>query len=232
MLRHAVITGDLIGSSKAAPERLEAGMASIATTAAFLTMYTGDDTRFTRFRGDGWQIVLPPRYYLRAIALILAGLKTDTHALSTRFGIGFGIADSLGTTDLSDARGSAFVHSGRALDCLRRDQAAMLSAEIATGGRHGAKAERLRGAVEWSDAAMLPMFGFIARRWSHAQAQALGIALKDDSQTQATIAGKLGITRQALNLRLTGAGYVPILTAIRLTETCFRDLADAGEPDR
>ncbi len=137
--------------------------------------------------------------------------------------------DSLGTVDLSDAKGSAFVHSGHALDSLKRDQTAMLSAGMTTGGTHGAKAERWREAVAWSDAATLPLFTFIARRWSHAQAEAMGIALKNDSQTQATMAEQLGITRQALNLRLTGAGYIPILTAIRLTETHFRDVvAEAG----
>jgi hypothetical protein len=232
MLIYSVITGDLIASTKASPEKLEAAMASIATTAAFLTDYTGADTRFTRFRGDGWQLVLTPQYYLRAIALILAGLKTETQTLSTRFGIGFGPVDSLGTVDLSDAKGSAFVHSGHALDSLKRDQTAMLSAGMTTNGTHGAKAERLRGAVEWSDAAMLPMFSFIARRWSRAQAEAMGIALKNDSQTQATIAEQLGITRQALNLRLTGAGYIPILTAMRLTETYFRDVVAEEEPEQ
>lgn len=227
MLLYAVITGDLIRSSKAPPEKLDAALASIATTAHFLTKYTGADTRFTRFRGDGWQIVLTPQYYLRAIALILAGLKVDTQTLSTRFGVGFGPVDSLGTTDLGDAKGSAFIHSGRALDSLNRDQAVMMS----SGSGLGARAERLRGTVEWSDAAMLPMFSFIARRWTVPQAEAMRIALKDDSQTQGAIAEALGITRQALNLRLTGAGYTPILTAMKLTETYFRDIAEDHETE-
>ncbi|WP_309666298.1 hypothetical protein, partial [Tabrizicola sp.] len=107
-----------------------------------------------------------------------------------------------------------------------RDQAMMIAGDAVAGLGQSARAERLRGVIEWSDAAMLPMLGFIARRWSHAQAEAIAIALKNDNQTQATIAAKLGITRQALNLRLTGAGYGPILDAIKLTETFFEDTSN------
>ena len=228
---YAVLTGDLIGSSKSSPERLEATMDNIATTAQFLAEYTGEKTRFTRYRGDGWQLTLSPAFYLRALALILAKLKADRQTLSTRIGIGIGSVDSFGTTDLRDAQGAAFVLSGRALDSLTRDHSLMLSAETLANAIQEKRTERLRGTIEWSDAAMLPMFGFIARRWSAAQAEAMAIALENDHQTQATIAAKLGITRQALNIRLTGAGYGPILAAIKLTERHFNDIIDEGAQD-
>jgi hypothetical protein len=232
---YAVLTGDVIGSSKASPVKLEATMNSISNTAEFLSQYTGEDTKFTpefipvdakftRYRGDGWQLVLSPAFYLRAVALILAGLKANKQTLSTRIGIGIGTVDHLGATDLRDAQGPAFEHSGRALDSLTRDQAMTLAGEVKA--RQEKRADGLSGAIEWSDAAMLPMFGFIARRWSQAQAEAIAIALRDDKQTQATIAAKLGITRQALNLRLTGAGYGPILDAIKLTERYFKDFSN------
>jgi hypothetical protein len=229
MLHYAVITGDLIGSTTA-PERLEATLDRIAATAAFLTTFTGEDTRFTRFRGDGWQIILAPHYYLRAIALILAELKTERRALSTRFGIGIGPVETTGTIDLRDATGDAFIQSGHALDSLTRDHTTRLAATLAAGLGPTERAERLRGAVEWSDAALLPMLAFIARRWTPAQAEAMALALKNDRQTQASIAAQLGITRQALNTRLTGAGYGPVLTAIKLTEQYFADFGTDGGP--
>ncbi|WP_309664791.1 hypothetical protein [Tabrizicola sp.] len=117
-LLYAVLTGDLIGSSKASRLKLEATMENIAATAKFLSEYTGENTKFTRYRGDGWQLVLSPAFYLRAVALISARLKADKQALPTRFGIGVGSVDNLGGTDLRDARGSAFELSGHALDIL------------------------------------------------------------------------------------------------------------------
>jgi hypothetical protein len=231
-LLYAVLTGDLIRSTKASPLKLEATMANIADTARLLSQYTGEDTKFTRFRGDGWQLVLSPAFYLRAVALISARLKADRQTLQTRFGIGIGTVESFGATDLRDAHGTAFEHSGHALDSLTRDQAIMLAGGAVAELGQAERAERLRGAIEWSDAALLPMFGFITRRWSQAQSEAIAIALENDNQTQATIAAKLGITRQALNLRLTGAGYGPIHNAIKLTELYFRDTTNEGEQDR
>ena len=83
-LLYAVLTGDLIGSSKAPRARLETTMENIAATAQFFTEFTGHDTRFTRYRGDGWQMILSPAFYLRAVTIILARLKADPQALPTR----------------------------------------------------------------------------------------------------------------------------------------------------
>ncbi|OYX21204.1 MAG: hypothetical protein B7Z04_03745 [Rhodobacterales bacterium 32-66-9] len=74
-LLYAVLTGDLIGSSKAPRARLETTMENIAATARFFTEFTGEDTRFTRYRGDGWQMILSPAFFLRAVTMILARLK-------------------------------------------------------------------------------------------------------------------------------------------------------------
>lgn len=223
MMLYAVFTGDIIGSRKSSQAKLAATMENLAGTARFLTEYTGQNTKFTRFRGDGWQMVLSPAFYLRAVALIHANLKADVNALSTRLGIGIGQITNMGGTDLNDGQGSAFEHSGHALDALKRVQSIMISADLDLYSTTEGRTEFLRGAVAWSDAATLPMFSFIARRWSKAQAEAVSIALTDDRQTQSTISAKLGISRQALNLRLTGAGYGPILTAIKLTETYFEE---------
>lgn len=220
-LLYAVLTGDLIGATKASPTKVEATMANITATARFLTEFTGEDTRFTRYRGDGWQMVLSPSHTLRALALILAGLRADRQTLSTRIAVGIGTIDSLGTTDLRDAGGSAFEYSGQALDSLTRDQALTLASEVIDG--EPTRATRLRGAIEWSEAALLPLFEFIADRWSPPQAEAMVIALRHDAEKQADMARKLGISRQALNLRLTGAGYRPILSSIKLAEQYFGD---------
>lgn len=232
MVLYAVITGDLIGSSKASPQAVEATMANLAATAQALSEDTGTDTKFTRYRGDGWQMVLSaPEKYLRAAALIMARLKADAQTLPTRFAIGIGPIESLGETDLRDANGLAFEYSGRALDTLTRDRTLTVTKgpddPVAFLGRKEIR-PRLDGNIVWSDAAIVSMFGFIASRWTRPQAEAVALALAHDMEKQAMVAGKLGITRQALNLRLTGAGYGSILTAIRLTETYFADTSSGG----
>jgi hypothetical protein len=227
-LLYAVLTGDLIGSSKAPRARLETTMENIAATAQFFTEFTGEDTRFTRYRGDGWQMILSPAFYLRAVTMILARLKADPQALPTRIGLGIGTIESPGTTDLSDAKGPAFEHSGRALDSLTRDRTLALRGDLAEASEQDAKVAKLSGAIQWSDAALLPLIGFIAHRWSAPQAEAIALALQNENQKQAAIADSLGITRQALNLRLTGAGYGPILEALKLSELHFQDTTDEG----
>ena len=200
-------------------------MSGLAATAQLLAALTGQDTRFTRHRGDGWQILIArPELYLRATTLILARLKADADTLPTRIGIGIGRIDSQGTADLRDAGGPAFEYSGRALDGLTRDRTLTVlqgpQDPLANLGR-GAADPASADAPGWSGAAILALLGCITDGWTAPQAEAVGLALQHDGETQGTIAAHLGITRQALNLRLTGAGYGPILSAIRLTETYF-----------
>ena len=207
-------------------------MANIAATAQFLTQFTGQETKFTRYRGDGWQMVVPPHSYLRSAALILARLKADEQTLPTRIAIGIGPVDSLGSSDLRDASGPAFEYSGRALDALTRDRDIAIRRgpedPLAYLGRDQDR-PRMDGTIAWSDAAILALFGFIAGRWTRPQAEAVALALENDTAKQHTIAEKLGISRQALNLRLTGAGYGPILTAISLTTTYLADTSNEGD---
>jgi hypothetical protein len=233
-IQYAVLTGDLKGSSKVSPDRLEATMLNIANSAEFMRTYTGAETRFTRFRGDGWQMIVAPQYYLRTVALIMARLKMDSLPLSTRIGIGVGTVESLGTTDLSDARGHAFEYSGHALDNLTRDRDLTIQKgaldPVAYLGRKEHR-PRLAGQIGWTDAAILTLFGHIVSNWTRLQAEAVAYSLENDTANQGTIAGILGITRQALNLRLTGAGYGPVISAIKLTELYFPGYReDEGTP--
>lgn len=230
---YAVLTGDLIASSKASPLRLATTMANLAETGQILTKLTGSDPRFTRFRGDGWQMLIAdPGKYLLAVALILARLRATPETLATRIAIGVGTVNNPGTTDLSDARGAAFIFSGQALDGLKRDRNMVIaSAPGDPVGLLGINAKRpgMLGNVELFDGVILDMFSFIAGRWTAAQAQAVAMALENHEETQAAIAARLGITRQALNLRLTGAGYGPTLSAIRLTDAIANMPNPTGE---
>ena len=107
----AILTGDLIGSTDAPANALERAMDALAATARGIsdwTPWSDAGTRFTRFRGDGWQAhVADPGLAVRAALTMIAGLRAADAGLATRVAIGLGRIDSLGSDSLADARGSA-----------------------------------------------------------------------------------------------------------------------------
>ena len=200
MAQVAVLTGDLIAST-AAPDGGAAALAILAETAQDLGAWTGQPARFTRFRGDGWQMLLStPGLALRA-ALLIAARLSAARATPTRLAIGLGSIDHPGTTDLSDARGSAFSASGRALDHLPRGRAWALA-----------------GGPDWQSA-LIALAEWQATGWSVEQAQAVALALPPDAPRQADLAARLGISRQAFAARLSGAGLTAWEPALKAFET-------------
>ncbi len=150
--------------------------------------------KFTRFRGDGWQImVTSPQYSLKYAVHLFAALRATNLNLDTRMSIGIGSVRSTGTNTLADADGDAFVLSGGNLDQI--------------GKRRLTVARAPSGPFPGSYFAMLEdiMFG-----WTTAQAQAIALALRSPNTTQDDIAKTLGITRQAVQLRLAGAHHATI----------------------
>ena len=200
MAQVAVLTGDLIAST-AAPDGGAAALTLLADIAQDLGAWAGHPARFTRFRGDGWQMLLvTPGLALRASLLIAARLAA-ARATPTRLAIGLGGMDYPGTTDLSDARGSAFSASGRALDHLPRGRAWALA-----------------GGPDWQSA-LIALAEWQARGWSVEQAQAVALALPPDAPRQADLAARLGISRQAFAARLSGAGLAAWEPALKAFET-------------
>lgn len=201
----AILTGDLIGSTGALPETVEATMRLLATCAAEI----GDDTRFTRYRGDGWQLRLEmPGDCLWACLYILARLRANG-ALPTRIAVGIGKEYPTKGKDLSAAMGPAFTESGRALDQLKQGRTLALAGDGVDDFR--------RLAFAFADE--------YAARWSVEQAQAMALALSPVHPTQDAIATSLGITRQAVGSRLKAAGY-SILE--RAHHTFFREYTQDG----
>lgn len=207
----AVLTGDIVGSRKRADSAVEAAMTRIGKTARDLATLADADTRFTRFRGDGWQIVLGRAgWTLRASLIIMADLKAEGHAIETRISAGVGPWESLGTNDLSDASGRAFFVSGHHLDTMPGHRRLAIA-----GGRD--QAPHGVADSDWQ-AAIFDMAEWIAGRWTQPQAEAMAMALRFDWQTQDDLARRLGITRQAMHARLSGAGFQAMSNALAAIE--------------
>ena len=197
----AVLTGDLIASTQATPravnksmELLEATAAEIATWRISETTAVGD-THFTRFRGDGWQILVSVGVYgLRAALFAYATLAARRALPATRIAVGLSTVDNVPGPDLSDAYGAAFEESGRAL--LRMERGEHL--KIAGTG------------ISPLLAAFIDLLAGQISDWTAEQAQAMALALPPDAPTQTALATSLGITPQALSYRLAGARWPAI----------------------
>ncbi len=194
----AVITGDLIASRKASAAQIERSINALQAAAIALKTLTDHNLHFTRFRGDGWQVYLQdPSTALTATLLMLASLKATENTIESRFAIGVGPITALGATPLSDASGAAFETSGATLDAIGKNKL-----DIAGVG------------VTPSQKAIVTLCEHIAFGWTAPQAQAIKLWLMAPAATQDDIATQLGISRQAVQLRLAGAGKPAMMAAI------------------
>jgi hypothetical protein len=188
----AILTGDLIGSTRVAADALERAMAALTGAAeAMSTWGPGAATRFTRYRGDGWQVyVADSGLALRCALALTASLRAADAGLATRAAIGIGPVDTLGSSSLADARGAAFEASGHALDAMSRGRRLAIEGEGVTPLH--------RVIVDLVDER--------SGRWTANQAEATALHLGPDQPTLADLATRLGISAQAVNYRLAGAG--------------------------
>lgn len=199
----AVITGDLIASRTVTAAGMTRAMDLLYLATTDVETQLGHPLRFTRFRGDGWQVLLERPGTALSTALILhSQLRAHGAALQTRMALGIGAVESHGTTSLADATGDAFATSGHALDHIGKRRMAAAGPNVAP------VLMALVGLVE-----------HIAFDWTAAQAEAMALQLRLPNATQDDLAKTLNITRQAVQLRLAAAGKAPIMAAVHAFDT-------------
>ena len=159
---------------------------------------------FTRFRGDGWQMALPPVYALRAALGLRAAVIATGKGRDTRIGIGIG-AGRIIAGDLAGAEGPAFVQSGRALDLIKRGP--LMTAPNAP--------RALR--------ACLPLADRIARGWTVKQAEIASVLLSPVPPTHTALAKQLGQSRQLIQKQAEAAGLAALLTSCETLEEMFAE---------
>ncbi|WGH78238.1 MarR family transcriptional regulator [Jannaschia ovalis] len=198
----AVLIGDFVRSRGAGADALAAGFDRLGTAAAEIARWQAADPRLTRFRGDGWQMLLiRPALALRAALLVRADLRA-ADLPPTRIAIGLGPVAFEGSADLSDADGPAFHRAGAALDAMPRGRQLALAAE---------------GALPLLPAAAI-LLDALSERWTVAQAEAVALSLPPDAPRQTDLADRLGIRQQSLADRLDAAGFPAIRAALDTIE--------------
>lgn len=209
----AVLTGDFIGSRRDAGALTHA-MQVLETVVQDLPDDPHVTPVFDRYRGDGWQLFLPEgEPGLRVALRITAALKRDT-ALPTRIALGFGGAELPENQDLGAASGDAFVVAGDVLAGMDRNQRLAIPYVD----------DPAQAAYE----ALILFMDSESRNWTSGQAEALYEALRQTSPTQDDIASKLGVTRQAIQSRLSGTALNAIQQGLHAFERRLRDLFPEG----
>jgi hypothetical protein len=208
--RAAVLTGDLIASTHAGQAATDAAMAMIESVAKTENAFNQADVRFTRFRGDGWQIYCSdPTKVFRLSVMVLANLHGHPDLPKTRISAATGNVTFLPKEGLASASGEVFSVSGQTLDLMSTQRLVYQSSE------HGWPWKlALFSYLEWQSA-----------RWSPEQAEAVSIAFGFAPPRPKSVAETLGISRQAAAARLQGAGFGPLAD----TEASFQTIP-VGSP--
>ena len=174
----AVLSGDVVGSSRLSPDELGALLDDIRSCVQRFQVPYPDSIlgQADVFRGDSWQIAMvAPRLALR-FAVYVRATAIASGLADTRIFLGFGSASSVNEEATSLSTGEAFEISGRGLD--------------------GLKSERL-GISFGNKAANATAFGVVVAAlldaligdWSEKQADAVRRVLENPGLSDAAIVG-------------------------------------------
>jgi hypothetical protein len=202
----AVLTGDIVGSTNLSRDQLETALLALKHCAEMQEEWVGVTPRFTRHRGDGWQVVLAkPQYALRSALAFRAALRAQSFDFDSYIAIAAGQGPETIATNLNDETSSVFVESGQGLDDLLESRAPIRMIHQSLGAY---------------DAATI-LADHISQGWTQAQAAAMLPKLAPEANVTTTeIARLLGKSRQAVAKSLSAAGYDSIDLAL---ETLDRD---------
>jgi hypothetical protein len=231
---YAVITGDIVGSTKLGPDDMKVVRETLQSAfpsrtrnklhkaiSIFDIVHSHPGNRTLEFfRGDSWQVLVDePRWALRLALIIQARLFAET-AVSTRAAIGIGTVNRSSEKKASLMTGEAFTHSGRALE------------EITGYFRlTGALPTRFGTLASWFPV-LLHLCSGLTSSWSQRQAQIVGLALTLPNPTHEAIAASLvpAITKQSVTNTLASANWRTLLEPIRMFEaTDWQRLANGHE---
>jgi predicted DNA-binding protein YlxM (UPF0122 family) len=194
---YAVLTGDLIGSSRFRIEEREKVISNLKDS---FKMISPDSitSPFVIFRGDSFQGVLSrPDEALNAALIIRSSLlsrfKGKRARLDARIAIGIGTIDYLSGNQVGEGDGEAYRNSGPELDKMKKREQNLIIKTPWAGIN-----EELRIECSLLDA--------LIQRWTKEQAEVILYHITK-GVTQEEIAKILGISQPAVFQRLKTGGY-------------------------
>ena len=215
---YAVLTGDLVKSSRMSSEQSTSAMEWLRQLAKkFESVYPNSTIgQLDTFRHDSWQWLLAkPELALRAAVFMRAGLRAHSDGdvkFDTRVAIGTGKVERIVEHRISDSRGLAFVRSGKALDAMKKHSHLTYAAE------------RDIAEEEWLADGLVPLLDCIITDWTPTEARSVHGALmgwtQEETAAQWPILNKTGKrrTRQAVAKSLRHAHWNTIREALEFVE--------------
>ncbi len=191
---HAVLTGDIVGSSGLSPEEHREVVAIVKSVAnVFPDAVVG---KVDVFSGDSWQMLVSDCGMSLRIALYLrASLKREkAFSVDSRVSMAWGEIDmeQVNLERMSESTGELFTLSGRGLDGLKK-RSLMCFSMLSDAS--------LSAALGLS----IGLLDVLVRHWSREQARAVAESLQ--GKTQAAIAATFGVSQAAINQSLQAANW-------------------------
>lgn len=125
-LTYAVVTGDLIGSTKMPLDLRRSFHHLVDRASNELREFLGDGILgVDLFSGDSWQFVSIPRLSLWACLFLRAYIRAHMDGADTRCVVGIGTIDFVPNDRVSQGDGEAFRLSGRLLEQIKKSGSAM-----------------------------------------------------------------------------------------------------------
>jgi class 3 adenylate cyclase len=220
---YAVLTGDIVGSSRTLEMRRKYLLDAMKSSFEIVTRLSPSAiaASFEIYRGDSFQGVLSrPETALRTAIALRAALRRflkgalHRHTQDARIAIGIGTVDYLAAQKASEGDGDAYRRSGPLLDAMK-------------GNR------RLRISTPWPRideelGVSCSLLDALIERWSSEQAEAMLGLLQ--GRTQEAIAQDLGISQPAVVQRLKAAGGWAVEAFCIRYELLIREAIERGIP--
>ncbi|WP_321473101.1 hypothetical protein [uncultured Paludibaculum sp.] len=202
----AVLTGDIIRSSRLSPAQLASVRSSLTAAVAAVKRWKRGlvSGKLEFYRGDGWQLLLTdPALAMRAAVFLRASLLAQGLA-DTRVSIGVGEVRNTRSRRTSLSTGQAFVLSGHGLD------------EMAQHSRMTFEIPESAGPLSAWPRVVSHLCDALMGRWTRRQAELICAAVVPEEPGAETVAQSLHppISKQAVAKALKSANWYVLREAI------------------
>lgn len=209
----AVLTGDIVGSSKLDAERRIYLYKTFPLLSDILLEKYHDNISYkiSNFRGDGWQLIVNSPSKAFEISLFIRTFiryKFQNEKLDTRIAIGIGSVQFIPEDNVSAGDGPAYLSSGRLLESFSHQYMGIRFSSV--------KENLLLSSLE----NLVSVLDLIITSWGPGQSQAVNLALQGYTQTE--IAKKWQpnpIKQPSVSKSLQTAGWDQLKYSLTLLET-------------
>lgn len=184
----SIITGDVINSRQAGNNEWQ------DTLKAVLKQYGPDPATWEIYRGDSFQVEVPPAKAMYATILIKASIR-QYKPLDVRMAIGIGEKEHT-SSNITQSNGSAFVLSGECFEALKKKTLALRSPWLETD-----KEINL----------CLALASLTMNRWTEKASTVIKTAMENPNARQVELEKILNIGQGTISRHLTNSGYDEIM---------------------